>query len=571
MSCFKIICYLFICVCLLLNIASCQRNSIDITEVLTTLEQTVEKSPDSVLLILDSIIDPYNLGKEDYNKFLLLQIQAKDKAYKDIAKDTVIFQVRDYYVKIDDMQNLALAQFYCGRVRQYQQEDTLAISEYLQAGKYAEHTENNILKGLIEGSMGSIFFKELVETKAIEHFVKAAQYFHRAKHTRNEVITYSQIGNTYLMMSRSDSAFYYYNRGLGLAKANDDSLQIAILTHSLGVAYRETGKYDLAEKYIRDAAKYATDDKNKIKQYLNLSKVYYKRELSDSAKTYINKSLSLLSGNKDVFVAANIYKTLSLISEEEFDFKQSLDYCREYARNLEEIAKGNKSKEILELQEKYNNERLQNENNRLKVRSQQRFLFSIITLSALCFITLFFYIRNVQKKRAMLEKDNELLEKNNELIEAKAKIYQLLEMAESYNNKADSGRNLLLHHFDILKKVSLLRQYLRDDDEQSQRLVKKFNKIVYGQESMNWDIFYRDMNNIHNGLFNRLKEQFPTLDETEFRICCLAYAGFSCSESGIIMECSHHTIEKKRLSVRKKLGIPSKGSIPEFLDQLLNS
>lgn len=77
------LCY-FACLWMILIISSCRRNSTDAREILTKLEQIVEQKPDSVLLILDSIIDPYILNKEDNNKFLLLQIQAKDKSYKDI-------------------------------------------------------------------------------------------------------------------------------------------------------------------------------------------------------------------------------------------------------------------------------------------------------------------------------------------------------------------------------------------------------------------------------------------------------------------------------------------------------
>lgn len=92
------LCY-FACLWMILIISSCRRNSTDAREILTKLEQIVEQKPDSVLLILDSIIDPYILNKEDNNKFLLLQIQAKDKSYKDISSDTLLFQVKDYYLK----------------------------------------------------------------------------------------------------------------------------------------------------------------------------------------------------------------------------------------------------------------------------------------------------------------------------------------------------------------------------------------------------------------------------------------------------------------------------------------
>lgn len=90
---------------------------------LTKVEQIVELNPDSALLILDSITIPHDLSKEEYNKFLLLLIQAKDKSYKDISSDTLLFQVKDYYLKNKDIDNAALASFYCGRILQEQKKE----------------------------------------------------------------------------------------------------------------------------------------------------------------------------------------------------------------------------------------------------------------------------------------------------------------------------------------------------------------------------------------------------------------------------------------------------------------
>ncbi|MDR2947627.1 MAG: tetratricopeptide repeat protein [Prevotella sp.] len=565
----ELLCY-SIFILLVFCVVSCKKTG-NADRVLTTVENIVEQYPDSALILLDSISNSNNLSDKEENLYRLLQIQAKDKTYKDITSDTVIFQVRDYYKEKNDAEYLALASFYCGRVLQYQQKDTLAINEYLQAGIYAERTEDNMLKGLIESSMGAIFSSELVEAEAIKHFMKASHYFHRAKHTKNEIITYNQIGNAYLKGSKNDSAFYYYNKGLELAKATNDSLEIAALTHCLGIAYRETRQFDLAEKYIREASRYTNNNDDEIKQYLNLSKTFYAKNVLDSAKIYINKSLSLLSDNENAFVAAEIHLTLSEILEKQSDFNQSLDYYKQYTTYFKKILSENTGKEIADLKAKYNNERLQNENGRLKVRSLRIILFSSVALLVGCLIILGFYLKSVQQKRIVLKKENDLLEKENELLEARTRISQLVEMAESYNNKVDSDRNLLLHHFDILKRVSLLKQYLREDDEQSQRLVKKFNDIVYGQESMNWELLYQDMNSIHNGLFDRLKEQCPELDENEFRICCMAYAGFTCSETGIIIELSTHTVEMKRSSIRKKLRIEPKGSLRTYLTSLFGS
>ena len=440
---------------------------------------------------------------------------------------------------------------------QEQGKSEAAMEEYLKADEYAEKTKNVNLRGLSQSHIGEIQLKELLQTDAVQHFKIAIQYFHEAQNLKNEIISYNLTGNAYLMKAFNDSAFYYYNKGLQLAEANNDSLLIAKISENIGIAYRQAKQYDLAIEYLRNATKYINND-DKITLYLNFSKTFYEKGMLDSAKANIDKSLSLLPNNNDIFVAASIYKTLSKIAEKQVDFKQSLAYYKEYAANLTKIVDENRNKEILELQKKYNFEHFQNENNQLKINRQKVYISFSILLLIICLLTLFFYRKSAKSKKIALEKENQILE-------AEKKIYLLMEMSNSYSSKEKSFKNLLLYRFDILKKVALLKQYVTKDDKPSRSLMKKFNEIVYGQESLNWNLLYQDMDNLHNGFVSRLKECYSALTETEFHVCCLTYANFSCSEIAIILDLSPNTVQMKRSAIRKKLGIESQGNIQIFL------
>jgi len=516
------------------------------------------------LRLLNAVLFPEELSKNLFNRYHLLLIQAKDKSYRDITSDTIIFAVKDYYLGKKDIPNAALAAFYCGRVRQDRGEQKQAFEEFLKSDEYGEKSNNTKLRGLAQSHIGEVLMRELLETEAIEHLKTAARCFRETEDVKNEIVSYQQIGNACLMNSLNDSAFYYYNKGLRLAEQNNDSLQTAKINQNLGVACREIGSYQQANEYFRKATEFASDSDDIIKLYLNLSKTFYDQGLLDSAEVYVNKSVSLLSNTNDIFVAANIFKTLSEIAENRSDFRQALEYHKKYDENLEMIVDENKNKEILELKQANTYERLRNENYQMKIRNQQLYIsFSIVFLITGLF-ALFFYKKSADNKKLALEKENQLMDAQN-------KIYQLMEMEKVYDSKTDSLKNLLLRHFDIIKKVLELRQYIRNEDENSLNLVNKFTTIVYGQESLNWERLYQDMNNTHNGLINCLKERYPALNETEFRVCCLTYAGFSGSEIGIIMGLSPNTVNMKRTAIRKLLKIEAQGNIQTFLQRMLES
>lgn len=87
------------------------------------------------------------------------------------------------------------------------------------------------------------------------------------------------------------------------------------------------------------------------------------------------------------------------------------------------------------------------------------------------------------------------MRRRKELLEAEQKVYQLKELARSFNEKESSFQTTLHAHFDILKKAALLEAYMKEDDrKKGAYLIRKFNEIVYGQAKPDWNILYRTMN-----------------------------------------------------------------------------
>jgi len=528
-----------------------------------SIETIIEEHPDSALIILDSVMLNCSLNEKNRNRLQLLRVQAKDKSYRDITSDTIIFDVREYFIEKRDHKRAALSSFYCGRVLQEQSKDKEALNEYIIAEEFSQKSNNNNLKALIYSSMGSVFLKQFILSEAKIYFLKAADYFHTAENSRNEIITYNNIGNVCLMNSENDSAFFYYQKGLALAESVKDSVQMSMLRMSIGITYRQQENYGKAIDNFALSAKVLPESSDKSKLLLNLSKTFYDVGEIDSAKYYIKKSLSLTKEDGDIFVKANIYKTLSKIEELTNNYQQSLIYHKKYTETLEKILDENNNKEILELKKKYQYEQFENENNKLKIKQQKIFLIFAIILLLIVLIAVYFYIKSVKNKKIALEKQNEILD-------AEKKIYQLIEMSKSFDNENNSFRDILLHHFDILRKAATLEKYVKGDSPQEQRLIKLFNEIVYGQTTLNWDQMYKTMNRIHNGLFERLHDKYPSLDEIEFRICSLTYANFTCAEIGIVIGLSANTVQMKRSIIRKKLGVESQGNIQSFLDQQLH-
>lgn len=206
----------------------------------------------------------------------------------------------------------------------------------------------------------------------------------------------------------------------------------------------------------------------------------------------------------------------------------------------------------MEIEKKYNFQKIENRNKQLVIDRQRILLLSLGLLLVLLIFTAIYISHVLSHKRV--------------LADAEQKIYQMQKMAKGFNKKESSFRNVLIRHLDILKKAALLEGYLKEDElKTGKNLLRKFNDVVYGQKELDWNILYDALNNASNGFLDHLKIKFPELEESEFRICSLVFIECNNTEIAIILNYSVNTVQAKKSIIRKKLGIKTFGDIRNFL------
>lgn len=560
-----IVFWYFIVILFLFQSLSCSHQTNDAHKILDKCESLVDLYPDSISKLLDTLYFLNNLSKSEQNKYLLIKVQAKDKLYQDISQDTSIFEVKKYYVKNKDFSSAVRAAYYCGRVKQERNEDKMALNEYFEAERYAEQTDNYNVCGLIQNSIAIILSEQpRKKDEAIKRLLKSTEFFRKSSDNKNEILAYGLIGDIYLTKSVDDSAVYFYQKGYKLAELTNDSLHLANFLQSLGRAYKKAGNFQQAIRYFRSSCKFLTDYSDKSRLYLNLAEIFYNMNKPDSALYSIEKSLKLQQETGNLNLLADIYKTLSNIEAENSNHYRSLFFHQTHREYLELVINERNNKQVSELEKKYNQERNCNKKYRSTLEELKIYLTVSISIIIIGLLGSFFYIKSVRHKKALLKNERSIHE-------AEARIYQLIKMSQNYNLKDNGFRNILLRHFEILKKAALLEIYVKGDNPQDSRLIKVFNGIVYGQETLNWDLLYQAMNEMNDGFFDKLKSSYPNLDESEFRICCMTYAKFSCPEIAIVMRLSANTVQMKRSAIRKKIGAGSQENIQEYLDKKLLS
>lgn len=72
----------------------------------------------------------------------------------------------------------------------------------------------------------------------------------------------------------------------------------------------------------------------------------------------------------------------------------------------------------------------------------------------------------------------------------------------------------------------------------------------------------------YNDFIQRLSVSYPDLSDTEKRICAMLLVGFSSKDIANVLNCSDRSLNNSRSKIRKKLNIPEKESILQFLKSL---
>ncbi len=536
--------------CFLSVLFSCSRPDNETLHLMNKAEAFLETRPDSALYYLDLIAFPENLPEKTYDDYLLLHIQAKDKNREDISGDTTIFQLKNKYLRTNPEKE-AMISLYIGKVYQAQKDYEQALVNFLDAEIFAIEYGSDNLNGLIQASIGTVFYYQAALDQSIERMLKANDYFLKDNNLRNIINSNNLIGNIFLRKKQPDSTFYYYNQSVKLVENQSDAMFKADTFTGLGVAYRTIKEYDKAKEYFYQSLQYPVSDLTRAKVYYNLAQTYLVENERDSFQICIDKALSFLEPNTlNLDLRSNIYNFISTVHEQDMDYQNALLNHKLYINDIVAIYDDWRSKTLFKTEKKYNYQVLQNHNQKLLIQRQNLLMVIIVIVLAFVLIFLYFYRKNIRNLNALLE--------------AEAKIAASENLSISTNES--SLREVLARSFKILTKVPLLEPFLKNEErEQGVKLLKKVNSIVYGNEEMDWEPIYEVLNAMYKNIATRLKEAFPQLDESEYKICCLSLGKLSNSEVSLIMKYSVNTVQMKRTAIRKKLGIDSKRKIDHFL------
>lgn len=571
---------------------------------LAKAEAIMYRYPDSALHILQGIQPDNPSDNEQYATWALLMTQAQYKNQIE-QSDSLINIAYSYFINQDNAQRKALALYYKGILCHESHHAEDALSFYLEATTEIEKTNDYQLDFLINSEIGLMYLYRKLNDYAMEYFEKA---HHNAELSNNQTyiaFSFIYIARAFSQKKQYNKAIEYYEKAIKIGQVNNYPTILASAMNETSFLFLKTGDNKKALQYAKDCIKIKKTDQ----RIFSLGDTYRYLKMYDSAYFYLNQAC--LSPN--IHTARSAYQALYYISQEEKDYKKAVEYSNKLWFYQDSIGKTDRNKALIEMQEKYDQQKIINENNLSQIKKDRiirNVLIALIILSFIIAITNYLYQRKiVSQKQEILEKEEKiryftmkihenetLINRNKMRIEEltiqmegsqeikeqwkeqnkiRQEIQQQNEMLKLENNKL---QNHISNYAQSLKEKSKELEAMEHLSEENQYLHKReaflCNQLINQTELFNklkttkyiddqlWQEIKEKIDLLFDNYTKRLYHQIPSLTDGDIQICCLIKLRFSNGDIANMLAISPTSVSKRKLRLKERI-VQEIGSLGE--------
>lgn len=604
MSSFK---YAGLIISIIISLISCTHNKNYPTAFqpeLAKAEAMMYRYPDSALHILQGIQPDIPSENEQYATWALLMTQAQYKNQIE-QSDSLINIAYSYFTKHDNAQRKALALYYKGILRHESHHAEDALSFYLEAATEIEKTNDYQLGFLINSEVGLMYLYRKLNDYAMEYFEKA---HHNAELSDNQTyiaFSFIYIARAFSQKKQYNKAIEYYEKAIKIGQVNNYPTILASAMNETSFLFLKTGENKKALQYAKDCIKIKKTDQ----RIFSLGDTYRYLKMYDSAYFYLNQAC--LSPN--IHTARSAYQALYYISQEEKDYKKAVEYSNKLWFYQDSIGKTDRNKALIEMQEKYDQQKIINENNLSQIKKDRiirNVLIALIILSFIIAITNYLYQRKiVSQKQEISEKEEKIryftmkIHENETLINRnKMRIEELtiqmegsLEIKEQWKEQnkirqeiQQQNETLKLENNNLQNHISNYAQSLKEKSKELEAMehLSKENQYLHKREAFlcNQLIKQTELFNklkttkyIDNKLWQEIKEkidllfdnytkrlchQILSLTDGDIQICCLIKLRFSNGDIAKMLAISPTSVSKRKLRLKERI-VQEIGSLGE--------
>lgn len=347
---------------------------------------------------------------------------------------------KEIAINIGDKQLEGLAIFTASYTYELQAKYKLAMEKCFEALKIFD--EINYSKGIgrVYNYIAIIHFRQKQYIQALEFYQKSLEAKLLDPDTISIGWTYNNIGATYEHLEDYEQALKYYNLALDIAKTFNSRILNAASYGNIGIIYQKTGLLNESlESHLQSLKVFQEiDNKQYIAEaYQHIASIYLEQNKLNESEQYLINGLQLSQEINDRQRQAKFYETLIQLNEQNGDYLIALSYYKLLIVVKDSLFNISNSKQMAELQTKYETGHKQKENELLKksVESKNFIIISTSIMIALLLVLSFLLYLFYRSKR---RSHNELQYLNQQVMEHKEELITQSEDLRRANNEIRS-------------------------------------------------------------------------------------------------------------------------------------
>jgi serine phosphatase RsbU (regulator of sigma subunit)/tetratricopeptide (TPR) repeat protein len=306
--------------------------------------------------------------------------------------------------------------------------------EYKKALTYFEEamdmeTELKMPEGSLVSlnNIAQVYHMLKLNSKALQFFKRAERVYSASGGSGDLSFTYDGLSNVYQDYNKLDSALYYSIKSKEAAESQNDLTGAAYALVNLGSLYAHAKRTNDALTAYQDALRRALLLKDKRLQlgvYGNLAALYLEKNDLDAALVYLEKLIPL---QEELNYRSNEAELEQLFAEyyyRKHDYRKAFDHLRKYKSLNDSIYNLEASRQIAEMQEKYQTEKKEKLNQALQLENEKQktvtnYLLAILGLSFLTIAGAVIAYRKIRHAKSVISAQKELVdEKQKEILDS---------------------------------------------------------------------------------------------------------------------------------------------------------
>ena len=552
-------------------------------------EKVMFDHPDSSLHILESMEIPSSrTDKENHALWCLLMTQAKYKMVMRISSDSLIQIAYDYYKPTNNTRRKAMSALYMGNVNYELGNIEEAIQYYLEGKTEVKKTDDYKTGYLIMSSLGNLYLFRNFTDYALEACSKAYDYAIKDSNKRYQMSALKFLARCYCIRHEFPKAVKAYQQCASIALElgiEKDEYYYKIQTE-IALVYANSGN-------LKKSLELSKSLPTEYQSTVLIGKNYYYLNQQDSAYFYLNKSLD----TNDIYTKALIYELLYKISDSPKYHQYLKMYCDSLLYYNDSIIALDKGKEIIAYKEKYNNEKLVTEKQKLELEKADItywWMFTVVIVLLLGILLIYIYLRKritIQKKEEELtslalqlhqkelevEKNESYIaelqsqfEKNNKKEELYIEQVEELEKLKKENEHLSLEKNLLhekiasysISSYELTNVKTLSDRILLLEKREKELCSFLLTQIPFLRKLHLQPLYLNEtelndmckiVDNIFQNFTQRLLNDVSVLSRHEIILCCLIKLRFSITEISIFLNITPASVSRSKLRIKNKI------------------